>query len=339
MLNIRVIEHILGRLPELRIGVVGDLFLDRYFDLDARLTERSVETGLEAYQAVRVRSAPGAAGTIVNNLAAMDVGGVSIISVIGRDAEGFELKQHLARRRVNTTFLVESEALPTPTYMKPMLFAPPAAEAGESSGRELNRIDLRSREPLPGAVEVELICRLVQLMFDVDALLVSDQIAEANRGVVTPRVRKVLTAQAHAYPRKFILADSRSRIDRFEGVALKPNHREWPETSVRELAARSGKPVFCTRGERGILLYDQSRNELIDLPAYPVAGPVDPVGAGDSCAAGIACAVAAGASLSQAAAFGNLVASITVAQLGTTGVATPEMIRRRWAEVGSPDAR
>ena len=58
------VEFILSRLPLLTIGVLGDLFLDRYLDIDASLTEPSVETGLDAYQVVRVRSIPGAAGTV-----------------------------------------------------------------------------------------------------------------------------------------------------------------------------------------------------------------------------------------------------------------------------------
>src|SRR4029453_2659467 len=64
-----LIESILTRLPSLSIGVLGDLFLDRYLDLDAALTEPSLETGLDAYQVVRVRSCPGAAGTGLNHLA------------------------------------------------------------------------------------------------------------------------------------------------------------------------------------------------------------------------------------------------------------------------------
>jgi len=74
---------------------------------------------------------------------------------------------------------------------------------------------------------------------------------------------------------------------------------------------------------------------LAEVPAYSVTGPIDPVGAGDSTSAGIACALAAGASLEEAAAFGNLVASITVQQIGTTGTATPEQVRQRWGEVRS----
>jgi len=51
--------------------------------------------------------------------------------------------------------------------------------------------------------------------------------------------------------------------------------------------------------------------------------------------AGIACALAAGATCEEAAAFGNLVASITIQQIGTTGTATPEQVRQRWREVES----
>ena len=39
MLDAGRIEEILSCLPKLTIGVLGDLFLDRYLDIDARLTE------------------------------------------------------------------------------------------------------------------------------------------------------------------------------------------------------------------------------------------------------------------------------------------------------------
>jgi sugar/nucleoside kinase (ribokinase family) len=90
--------------------------------------------------------------------------------------------------------------------------------------------------------------------------------------------------------------------------------------------------VFCTAGAEGILLAD-TPDAVRLVPGYPAAGPVDPVGAGDSTSAGIASAVAAGLSLADAAAFGNLVASITVQQIGTTGTANPAQVRQRWREV------
>src|SRR6266404_6032348 len=95
MLTDTILEQILSHIPHLSLGVVGDLFLDRYLDIDAKLTEPSLETGLDAYQVVQVRSVPGAAGTVINNLVALGVGRVCPIAVIGDDGEGHELRQAL----------------------------------------------------------------------------------------------------------------------------------------------------------------------------------------------------------------------------------------------------
>jgi sugar/nucleoside kinase (ribokinase family) len=75
------------------------------------------------------------------------------------------------------------------------------------------------------------------------------------------------------------------------------------------------------------------------VPSYPVSGPIDIVGAGDSTSAAIACAVAAGNTLPEAAAFGNLVASVTIQQIGTTGTATPQQSRQRWQEIQAKQSR
>jgi bifunctional ADP-heptose synthase (sugar kinase/adenylyltransferase) len=107
-----VVEQVLQRLPSLTIGVVGDLFLDRYLDLDAALTEPSLETGLDAYRVVRVRSYPGAAGTVMNNLVALGVGRVVPVAVIGDDGEGYELRQAVRACLESPTFVRSSAKEP-----------------------------------------------------------------------------------------------------------------------------------------------------------------------------------------------------------------------------------
>jgi bifunctional ADP-heptose synthase (sugar kinase/adenylyltransferase) len=342
MLTAALIEQVLDRLPQLAVGVLGDLFLDRYLDLDAALTEPSIETGLDAYQVVRVRSYPGAAGTVLNNLVALGVGRVVPVAVIGDDGEGYELQQALARMpAVDAAHVFAAADRRTPTYTKPML-----CEPGRPP-RELNRLDIKNRTPTPVAAEDRVIAALDALHPDLDALVVLDQVSEEECGVVTARVRAALADVAADNPALFILADSRERIGEFRSVALKPNiveclravgiaadapadHRD---EAVLALARRAGRPVFCTRGADGILLADPAAASVQLVPGYPVAGPTDPVGAGDSTSAGIACAAAAGLPREAAAAFGNLVASITVQQLGTTGTANPEQVRARWREV------
>ena len=76
-------------IPNRTVGVLGDLFLDRYLDIDPARDEPSVETGLTAYQVVGVRSYPGALGTVLNNLAALGVGRIVPVAAIGDDGEGY----------------------------------------------------------------------------------------------------------------------------------------------------------------------------------------------------------------------------------------------------------
>lgn len=346
MLTVDLIDHILATIPHRTVGLLGDLFLDRYLDIDPARDEPSVETGLTAYQVAGVRSYPGALGTVLNNLAALGVGKIVPVATIGDDGEGYELRQALgAVPAVDATGVFAAPGRRTPTYTKPMY-----------GTKELNRLDIKNRTPTPAAVEDRVLELLDEVWPRVDALIVLDQVSEEDCGVVTRRVRDGLAGLAARDPGKFVLADSRERIGRFRNVCVKPNEAEclaagfaappkrYDESdrafAPLELARRVGGPVFCTRGGDGIAFAPRPAGDgphvRRDVPAYPVAGPIDVCGAGDSCSAGITSAMMAGATHEQAAAFGNLVASITVQQIGVTGTATPEQVRARWREVAGP---
>ncbi len=348
MLTASTIESILAAVPNCTIGLVGDLFLDRYFDIPAALNEPSVETGQTAYQIAGVRCYPGALGTVLNNLAALGVGKIHPVTVIGDDGEGYELRKALAAMpAVDATDIVVTPERRTPTYTKPML-----NEAG--AVRELNRLDIKNRTTTPDGVIADVLARLYAAWDTFDAVLVLDQVSEAECGVITAAVREHLTKLAARTPDKFVLADSRERIGLFRGVSVKPNldecrramwvtppakfHRHDDAFAPLELAQMVNEAVFLTLGPDGIVVAAppaaNGSARRTGIPAYPVAGPIDVCGAGDSCSAGIACAMVAGCSPEEAAAFGNLVASITVQQIGVTGTASPEQVRARWAEVG-----
>src|SRR5436190_20970501 len=187
MLSHDRLELILKRMPALTIGVLGDLFLDRYLDLDAALTEPSLETGLDAYQVTAVRASPGAAGTVINNLAALGVGRILPITVIGDDGEGYELLRALDElASVGRRWLIQDSRRRTPTYMKPMLH-----QAGQAP-RELNRFDIKNRTPLASDLEERLVAALSAAWASLDALVVVDQVSEVDCGVVTTRMRGLL---------------------------------------------------------------------------------------------------------------------------------------------------
>jgi rfaE bifunctional protein kinase chain/domain len=331
------LEAILGCFPKLTIGLVGDLFLDRYLEIDPELHELSIETGLEAYQVTRVRNSPGALGTVINNLAALRVGRLVPVSVLGDDGEAYDLRAELAKLPVELAHLLTDVSRKTPTYTKPL------KQDAAGVWRELNRLDLRNREPLGAATEDRLMERVDQVFAATDGLIVLDQVNEEGWGVITPRVREHLGCLARSQPEKLMLVDSRAHLSRFDWGTLKPNRAEclkaagmavdrFQSADVRQavlaMTHRTGRTVFCTQGERGILVASPS-GETTEVPAITVSGPIDTVGAGDSATAGIAASLLSGASDVEAATLGNLVASITVQQIGTTGAASPEQVLTR----------
>jgi len=346
MLDESTLTRILETLPRLSIAVVGDLFLDKYLDLDSRLTESSVETGLDAYQVAGVRCYPGAGGTVLNNLKALGVGNLHAVSVIGPDGEGFELLRALRERNVDVDGVVVRADRMTPTYTKPML----SQAAGPA--RELNRLDIKNRTPAAADQDQQVIEKLDALVPRVDAVIVADQVTERNQGVITDAVRSHLAVLAERHARTVFFADSRSHIALFRNVLAKPNsselaaavgpaagsgpeatHLSQVQTTAQRLSKLTGRAVYATVGPDGIFYVD--RETVCHIPGVRVTGPIDIVGAGDSTTAGIVSGLCAGATPVQAAHLGCLVASITIQQIGVTGTASPEQLLARHREVGT----
>jgi rfaE bifunctional protein kinase chain/domain len=334
MITLPRLQAILETFPQLTIGLLGDLFLDRYLELQPGVEELSLETGLEAYQVERVRNAPGALGTVINNLAALGVGRLLPVTVIGDDGHGYDLLRALAPLPVETTHILRAADRLTPTYTKPLR---PVAGAG---WHELNRLDVKSRGPLSAETSTAVCEQLKTAFRAVDGLIVLDQVAEEDLGVVNQSVRACLEQLSRVQPQKLVYIDSRAQLRHFACGVLKGNRAEILTASdgdadvaaaARRLAAKTGRLVFCTVGEAGTLVF-RPDGRVTEVPAYRVSGPIDIVGAGDSATSGIVATLLAGGTEIEAAAVGNLVASITVQQLGTTGTATPAQVIARWRE-------
>jgi rfaE bifunctional protein kinase chain/domain len=330
------LEYLLGRFSGARLLVYGDYFLDSYLMLDRSLSETSIETGLEAYQMTEAHHFPGAAGTVAANLRALGVQ-VTALGVCGDDGNGYTLRKKLNGLKVDLRGLVEAPGYATPTYTKPMMCEP------DGRFHELNRMDIKHRDPLPPALEERLAERMRSLLAEADGMLVIDQVAERNCGVVTDRLRAALCDLAAANPAKLIMADSRANLGLFDGVILKSNlgeairatgetqaagesQADCAERCGQILTARCHKPVITTLGEDGMFVTLGPGRAGLHIPADAVRGPIDIVGAGDSVNASVGAALCSGASLQEAAQIGALVASIVIQQIGVTGTATPAQV-------------
>ncbi len=331
----RLVE-LVGRFPRLRIAVVGDFFLDKYLDVDPALAEVSIESGKTAHQVAAIRHSPGAAGTVVANLAALRAGTLHAIGFVGDDGESYELRRDLAALACSTERLHCDPQRMTPTYLKPRDKNNPGLSG------EHNRYDTKNRTLTSRAAQERIVRALDALLPQVDAVIAMDQVEEEGCGVVTPMVVAALADRARRDGKVVFWADSRCRIRSFRNVTIKPNQleamgitRQRPGQeieldqlcdAVSRLRREIGAAICATRGPAGMLVSDP---EPTVVPGVQIAGPTDPTGAGDSATAGAVLALAAGAALPEAALVGNLVASITVQQLATTGTASPEQLPPR----------
>ena len=144
-------NQITSHYRRLRIGVVGDICLDRYLEIDPARQEQSIETGLAVHNVVNVRSSPGAAGTVINNLCALGVQQVLPIGFRGDDAEGLELQRALERLApVSLRHFQATSLRRTFTYTKPLVLEP------GKPPRELNRLDFKNWSRTPPLVEKAL---------------------------------------------------------------------------------------------------------------------------------------------------------------------------------------
>jgi rfaE bifunctional protein kinase chain/domain len=316
------VKDILDKAPQLAALVVGDVCLDRWCRYDPTLAEPSRETGIPRTGVTSTEVTPGAAGTVANNLAAIGVGRVAVLGVIGQDGHGFELRGALRQRGIEGELLVESADVQTFTYTKLI--------NSSTDQEDQPRIDFVNASALP-TVAVRLVLDRLQSAFDLfDIIIVADQAESGCGGVVNEAVRTLIEELAGAMPDKTVLVDSRTHIADFRHVIAKPNHIE-AERASRALAGRvdyadlrrhmQSPLLLVTHGAEGVLLVTSQGESWVRTT--PVTNPVDICGAGDSFAAGFTVAYAATRDAIRAAEFGNRVASITIMKPGT-GTASPD---------------
>ncbi|MDR1307494.1 MAG: PfkB family carbohydrate kinase [Treponema sp.] len=333
----RRLEELLNRFSGLRIAVAGDFFLDKWLEIDRGLDETSVETGLTAYQVTAKRCYAGAAGTVLSNLAALEAGKLYALGFVGDDGEGFEMLRILKELGVDTASLAVSDKVMTPTYTKPVF-------RRENGLEETHRLDHKNTAPTPRDLEDGVIDAIWAAVPEVDALIVLDQLASEDRGVITARVRNELAKAGEQYPGLILYADSRAFIGHFRNMIVKCNNIEAvnllypgaaPETAadlervekcLPDLARRTGRTAFISCGSKGVMVLERGKPVLV--PAVPLAPDtrIDIVGAGDACSSGIVSALCCGATPEEAAFVGNLAAAVTIQVIGTTGTAARSQI-------------
>ncbi len=322
------VEGLLAAIQGARVAVVGDFCLDVYWHADMTRSVLSRETPHHPLPIVEERMAPGGAGNVASNAAALGPRQVTAIGVIGQDWRGDALVRLLQAQGVDTVGLLAVPGRVTNAYIKPL------RQGIGGAVQEDARLDFENHQPLAQETEEALLEQLAAC--DADVICVCDQMAH---GCITDRVREALCAMGRGG--RTVIADSRERIGRFTSVIIKPNEVEAaralnlpadtsPEHMLRALHACTGAPVVLTLGAQGSMVY--ADDAVTPIPAHNVPPPIDICGAGDTFLAALACALAAGANLTDAARLGSLASAVTIRKLNQTGTASPGEILAAQAE-------
>ncbi|HIE14234.1 TPA: sugar kinase [Candidatus Bathyarchaeota archaeon] len=333
----RLIE-ILGSFRNLNVGIIGDFALDAYWYADMTRSEISRETPRFIRPVIKETYSPGGAGNVANNVKALKVNKVFGVTVFGDDWRGAILRKELEKAGISLEYSIISEDRITQTYVKPILM-------GYEVQQEDNRIDFININDLSEKIERDLIIMIEKCLKEVNVLLLADYL---RHGVFTNKVRRKLNELAIEYERKIFVADSRTRIGHYKGMALKPNRIEAARAAFpmrdpqsfslkdlekvgRKLFRQAGKPVVITIGAEGALLFTKKEN--FHILAAPTAPPIDPVGAGDTFLASFGLCLGVNAEPWEAAAIANLAASVIIKKLNITGTASPEEIITKFEEI------
>ena len=320
------LRELLKRVHRGRVGLIGDLCLDMYWVADMKKSLLSRETPHYPLPVVQERYAPGGAGNVACNMAALKPGKLQALGVVGQDWRGQLLLKALQEQGVGTDRIITAPDRVTNTYIKPL-------RSGISDVvYEDPRLDFENYSPLSRNTEMDLLEALEQTAAEVDVLCVSDQM---EFGCITPKIRRYLCALGkQGLP---VLVDSRSRGGEYSNVILKPNEVEAAailgeeiqtvedgHRLCKELSRKTHTDAVITLGGRGSVLC--VAGNTVHCPAQPVEPPLDFCGAGDTFLSGLGVFLAAGASLQQAAEAATLCSAVTVKKLHTTGTATAQEI-------------
>jgi len=324
------IKEILARIKNVKIAVYGDFCIDAYWLLDPRGSEVSLETGLQAHAVARHYYSLGGASNIVANLAALEPASIKIIGVVGDDIFARELTRQFEKLGVDTTYLiVQKDNFDTVTFGKPYL-----------EGKELPRMDFGFFNKRTEATDQALLNGIKNALQMTDALIFNQQVPGSITNESFIDSSNVLFGN---YRDKIVLLDSRHYGRKFRDIYRKTNDLEAAQLNnvdvklddvltlsdvkkyAENLYRQFNKPVFLTRGSRGIITIDSDGYH--EVPGIQLLKKLDIVGAGDTVTSALALCLGAGVSPAEAAEFANIAAAVTVQKLFQTGTASgPEIL-------------
>ncbi|MGV3708691.1 MAG: bifunctional heptose 7-phosphate kinase/heptose 1-phosphate adenyltransferase [Gemmatimonas sp.] len=295
-----------------QVLIIGDAMLDVY--LRGSVDRISPEAPVPVVRVEERRFALGGASNVAQNVAALGAG-CDMVAVIGDDAGGAKLREHLAAAGIRERSLVTIDR-PTTTKTRVMARSQQLVRFDEEVDKDLS----------PNEIQLVL-AAIERAMPDATALVLEDY----NKGVLVPAVIEGAISMASAQGLPIVVDPKFRNFFAFRGATVfKPNRRELegalgaavdldqPEALPQTFERLGVEHLLLTLGERGMALI--AADGVVHRVPTTAREVYDVVGAGDTVTAYLATMLASGATALEAAIVANYAAGVEVGKLGAATV-------------------
>ena len=300
-------------LQNVRILVVGDVMLDRYWFGD--VGRISPEAPVPIVRIERREARLGGAANVARNAAALGAH-AGLLGVVGADEAGSEVEMLLQGGGIHS-YLRRDEAISTIIKLRVI-------------GRQQQMLRIDFEEPPSDIVLRDKLLQYRALLPDYDVIVLSDY-AKGSLVNVTDMI-----AAARAQNKVVMVDPKGDDFARYAGATvLTPNKGELKRivgswNSEEQLTAKAQNlrtelkldALLLTRSEEGMTLYTDADRFHIPADAREV---FDVSGAGDTVIATMAAMLGAGAGWNDAVQTANRAGGIVVGKLGTATVTREEL--------------
>ena len=304
---------LISRFPDITVGVIGDIILDKYLWGDVERI--SPEAPVPVVDVKKETVSLGGASNVANNIASLDAKAY-MIGVVGDDENAKIIENLLKSKNINPVLIKDKSR---PTIEKTRVIA---------VSQQLLRIDREDRSKLSTGIEDKIINEIKNIKDEINVFIVSDY----GKGVITQRIMDFIKSL-----NKPIFVDPKpSNYQLYKNTTiLTPNKKEAYESIKADkntdlefvgrkiMSDLELNQLLITLGGEGMALFEGDKILRIPTKAKKV---FDVTGAGDTVISVLALARLAGGTWEESASLANTAAGYVVGEIGTATVSRDILI-------------
>jgi len=310
-----------------RICIIGDIMLDKYYIGD--VTRISPEAPVQVFEIRSTEPKLGGAANVSYNIKSLECEPF-LIGLIGKDADGKEIKKQLRKQKQSVDGLIEVSGRPTTCKTRVI-----------ASSHHLLRIDSESKDEIDLKTEQRILSMLNKHAKSFSIIVLQDY----NKGLLTKSLIKKITDFGTKKKIKILVDPKFENFKEYKNVyVFKPNRKELEDAMGRKAKNdseldRNGKELLSeikcanlvlTLGEHGMKVFSKENGKKVIIhPIKTQARNVSDVsGAGDTVISTVAVMLAGGAGIFDAVEIANVAAGIVVEEVGIVPITKKNLLNR-----------